>query len=163
MSRFGDELRREREERGVTIDAICAATKVSSQHVAALEAGELEKLPGGVFRRGIARSYVQALGLNEAPWMERFDTTCRAAGLGGESERDWVEFAQNVKRGRAGERGGRGLQWLGVMLLMGLVGVLGWFVWRLARHRYAEAPVTSASSSRSGAATAAPASVDRAE
>ena len=36
---FGEELRRAREERGVAVEAICAATKVPARHIRALEAG----------------------------------------------------------------------------------------------------------------------------
>ena len=39
MVAFGEELRREREERGVALEAICTATKVPIRHIRALEAG----------------------------------------------------------------------------------------------------------------------------
>ena len=69
MERFCDELRWEREQRKVSIEAICEQTKVSPRHLRALEAGDYSELPGGVFRKGIVRSYLAALGLEESAWL----------------------------------------------------------------------------------------------
>ena len=84
MERFCDQLRRERERRKVSIEAICEETKVSSRHLHALEAGEYGQLPGGVFRKGIVRSYLAAVGLDETTWIERFEATLRESGAGHE-------------------------------------------------------------------------------
>src|SRR6202020_2822164 len=80
MERFCDELRWERERRKVSIEKICEETKVASRHLLALEAGEYDALPGGVFRKGIVRSYLRALGLDEVPWIERFEASLRESG-----------------------------------------------------------------------------------
>src|ERR1700748_602435 len=101
MERFCDELRHERERRKVSIEAICEQTKVASRHLLALEAGEYSALPGGVFRKGIVRSYLAALGLDEAPWIERFEASLRESGASAEGN-DWTEFAENVRRNRVG-------------------------------------------------------------
>ena len=81
MAAFGEELRRAREERGMAMEAICAATKVPLKHIRALEAGALAELPGGVFRRGFVRSYLGVLGLEEGSWMRRFEESCRESGM----------------------------------------------------------------------------------
>jgi cytoskeleton protein RodZ len=138
MTRFGDELRREREARGVGVEQICAATKVSAQNVLSLEAGEYRQLPGGVFRKGIVRSYLSALGLEETVWIERFEVSCREMGLGEESDRDWVEFAQNVKKSRSPEQSGMGLRWVGVVLLMVMLWAIAWLAWYLVQHKRLE-------------------------
>src|SRR5205085_7312910 len=80
MERFCDELRGERERRQVSIETICDLTKVASRHLLALEAGEYGALPGGVFRKGIVRSYLGALGLEEDHWIQRFETSLRESG-----------------------------------------------------------------------------------
>ena len=59
MKTFSDELRRERERQGVSLATISQATKVSERHLRELEAGDLASLPGGVFRKGIVRSYLE--------------------------------------------------------------------------------------------------------
>ena len=131
MVEFGRELRRARENRGVPVDAVCAITKVSARHVEALEAGHLEELPGGVFRKGIVRSYLDAVGLEEMPWMERFESCLRASGVGSESEQlEWGEFAENIKRNRAAPEPPTGMRWLGIVLMFLVLLICGWLAWR---------------------------------
>jgi cytoskeletal protein RodZ len=134
MERFGDELRMERERRQVTLETVCAVTKISVRHLQALEAGNYSDLPGGVFRKGIIRSYLNAVGLEEAGWLERFEDALR--GLGTRSEEEgWAEFAENVRRNRAGRTGSRlDSRWIGVAVMIGMLVVLGWGVWKFVLH-----------------------------
>ena len=124
---FGKELQQQRVKRGIELEAIAAGTRVSVRHLRALE-GELRaELPGGVFNKGILRSYCQFVGLEENEWMQRFATS----PLGTAAEPDWEEFAENVRRNRpvGGMRQGR--RWGGVALMaMGVV-LLAWCAWRL--------------------------------
>jgi cytoskeleton protein RodZ len=134
MIQFGQELRREREDRGVSVDAICAVTKVSFRHVEALEAGRLSELPGGVFRKGIVRSYISAVGLEEAPWIERFEASLREQSAGVPREQDWVEFAENVSRSRGAGSEAAGLRWFGVVLMLAGLVVCGLLTWKYVLH-----------------------------
>lgn len=134
MERFCDELRHERERRKVSIETICEQTKVSSRHLLALEAGEYSSLPGGVFRKGIVRSYLSALGLDGAPWMERFETSLRESGTPNPEGKDWIEFAENVRRNRVGGESPTGSRWMGVAVMLGSLAALGWGVWKFALH-----------------------------
>ena len=133
MERFCDELRFERERRQISIETICETTKVSLRHLLALEAGNYGDLPGGVFRKGIVRSYVTALGMEEMPWIQRFETSLRESGAATENE-DWAEFAENVRRNRAGTESQTNMRWMGVVLMVGAVILLAWCVWRFALH-----------------------------
>jgi len=139
VTAFGEELRRAREDRGVAVEAICSATKLSARHIRALEAGAFWELPGGLFRRGFLRSYLGALGLKEDPWMQRFEQSCRESGLKEPDEREWVPFAENVKNSRmdmrrgTGAGMGKGWAWAGIMLAV--LALAGWFGWRLMLHR----------------------------
>lgn len=65
MPSFGENLRREREMRGVTLQEISAATKISVRFLQALEDEEFAKLPGGIFTRSFIRAYAKYLGLDE--------------------------------------------------------------------------------------------------
>jgi cytoskeleton protein RodZ len=65
MPSFGENLRREREMRGVTLEEIAAATKISVRFLEAIEAEEFSKLPGGIFTRSFLRTYAKYLGLDE--------------------------------------------------------------------------------------------------
>jgi cytoskeletal protein RodZ len=62
---FGEHLKREREMRGVTIEEISAATRISTRFLEALENEHWDELPGGVFNRGFIRSVARFLGLDE--------------------------------------------------------------------------------------------------
>ena len=134
MERFGDELRRERERRKVTLEAIRAVTKVSVSHLQALEAGNYGDLPGGVFRKGIVRSYLNALELDASPWLEKFDAILRESGASQPESNDWVEFAENVRRNRGGIDPGTRSRWVGVAVMMGTLVGLGWGVWKFVLH-----------------------------
>jgi cytoskeletal protein RodZ len=134
MERFCDELRWERERRQVSIETICDQTKVASRHLLALEAGEYSALPGGVFRKWIVRSYLAALGLDEVPWIERFEASLRESGAASSEAKDWTEFAENVRRNRGGSESPNTMRWMGVAMMLGSLMALGWGVWKFALH-----------------------------
>jgi cytoskeleton protein RodZ len=135
MERFCDELRWEREQRNVSIETICAVTKVQPRYFQALEAGDYSNLPGGVFRKGILRGYLSVLGLDEAVWMERFEANFASASDVGANSEDWVEFAENVRRTRTQSRPQTGMRWLGVAGMFALLVIIGWLVWTRVVHR----------------------------
>lgn len=62
---FGEHLKREREMRGVTLEEISAATRISMRFLEALEKEQWGSLPGGIFNRGFIRAVARFLGLNE--------------------------------------------------------------------------------------------------
>jgi cytoskeleton protein RodZ len=133
MERFGDELRRERERRQVSMERVSTETKISLRHLQALEAGEYGELPGGVFRKGIVRGYLTTVGLEESPWMERFEASLRESGADTQNT-DWTEFAENVRRNRSGGGQKMNMRWMGVGSMVTMLGVLGWAVWKFALH-----------------------------
>jgi transcriptional regulator with XRE-family HTH domain len=61
---LGTWLRRERERRGVTLTDIAEQTKLSVPLLQGLEADDLSRWPGGIFRRAFARSYATAIGVD---------------------------------------------------------------------------------------------------
>ena len=134
MERFGDELRLERERRQISVERICEETKVSARHVVALEAGDYGELPGGVFRKGIVRSYLAAMGLDELTWMQRFEKSLQESGMAGPNGSDWVEFAENVRRSRGAVESRNSVRWMGVAMMLLSLAALGWSVWRFALH-----------------------------
>lgn len=62
---FGEHLKREREMRGVSLEEISAATRISIRFLEALENEQWERLPGGIFNRGFIRAVARFLGLDE--------------------------------------------------------------------------------------------------
>lgn len=72
MASFGERMRREREMRGITLEAISEKTKITTRTLEALEKDDFDKLPGGIFNKGFVRSYAQFLGMNEEQVLKDF-------------------------------------------------------------------------------------------
>jgi len=64
LASFGEELRREREIRGISLKEIADATKISKRFLEAIERNDHRTLPAPVFTRGFIREYARYLGLN---------------------------------------------------------------------------------------------------
>ncbi len=65
MGSFGERLRREREMRGIGLDEIATATKISTRNLRALEEEKFDQLPGGIFNKGFVRAYAKFLGIDQ--------------------------------------------------------------------------------------------------
>jgi len=61
---FGEHLLRGREQKQCSVEEIADITKISIHQLRALERGDLQRLPGGIYRRAIVRQYAEAVGLN---------------------------------------------------------------------------------------------------
>jgi cytoskeleton protein RodZ len=64
MGSFGENLRRERELRGVSLREIADNTKISIRFLEALEEDRVDVLPGGLFPRSFVRQYAIFVGLD---------------------------------------------------------------------------------------------------
>ncbi len=65
MTSFGENLRKAREARDITLQEIAASTKIGTRALQALEDERFEQLPGGIFNKGFVRSYARCVGLDE--------------------------------------------------------------------------------------------------
>src|SRR5512143_2651764 len=65
MPTLGEELRRRREERGVSLAEIAEATRIGTRFLKAIETDNFSILPGGIFTRSFIRAYAKHVGLNE--------------------------------------------------------------------------------------------------
>ena len=61
---FGEELRRERLIREISLEEISQATKISVRLLRALEESDLKRLPAPTFTRGFIRAYARHLGID---------------------------------------------------------------------------------------------------
>ena len=61
LASFGEELRREREIRGISLKEISDATKISKRFLEAIERNDHRTLPAPVFTRGFVREYARYL------------------------------------------------------------------------------------------------------
>lgn len=73
LGSFGEELRREREIRGISLKEIADATKISKRFLDALERNDHRTLPAPVFTRGFVREYARYVGLNAEDMVNRYN------------------------------------------------------------------------------------------
>lgn len=73
MASLGQELKQEREKRGISLEEISRATKISYRFLQAIENDNYELLPGGFFNRAFLRAYLRYLGLEEKPYLDRYE------------------------------------------------------------------------------------------
>jgi len=136
-SPFGEHLKRERELRGVSIEEVSAATRISTKFLEAIERGRWDQLPGGAFNRGFIRSASKFLGLDEDSMVAEYALETNANGSSHavdrqdkELPRDWRPFAV-----------------FGAIVLVVLAALVaaGWYAaYRIKAHRRAQATVAAA-------------------
>src|SRR4030088_2804677 len=73
LATFGEELRREREIRGISLKEIADSTKISRRFLEAIERNDHKTLPAPVFTRGFVREYARYLGLNADEMVNRYN------------------------------------------------------------------------------------------
>lgn len=64
MATHGEKLKETRLKQGKSIHDIAGQTRISSQFLEAIEADQLDAIPGAFFRRSFLKQYATALGLN---------------------------------------------------------------------------------------------------
>ncbi len=99
-----------REEKNWALDDISAHLKVSVAKLRALEAGELDKLPGPAFAVGLLRSYAKLIAIDPTPFIEElhrvdglFKTELSTPGMHGGSlprNHELVIWKGRLKKGR---------------------------------------------------------------
>jgi len=73
LASFGEDLRKEREIRGISLKEISDATKISKRFLEALEGNDHRTLPAPVFTRGFVREYARYVGLNAEEMVNRYN------------------------------------------------------------------------------------------
>jgi len=62
----GQLLRRAREQKGLSLEDISKQTRIPNRHLASIESGDFDALPGRTYAIGFAKSYARAVGLSDA-------------------------------------------------------------------------------------------------
>jgi Helix-turn-helix domain/Domain of unknown function (DUF4115) len=81
--------------RGVSLQELSSATRISTRFLTAIENGHWEELPGGAFNRGFIRSASRYLGLDEDGMVAEYSLEVKGNGAWhtevrpARSERDW--------------------------------------------------------------------------
>ena len=79
LAAFGRWLTRERELRGLSLDEVARATKLTPGVVEALESGEESRMPPRAYVVGYLRSYAAAVGLGADEVVLRYEEAAGAA------------------------------------------------------------------------------------
>jgi len=121
---FGEELRKQREIRGISLKEIADATKIGKRYLEAIEKNDFAALPAPVFSRGFVREYARYLGLTPDEMVDRYMHFVRS-----DAERN-QELPESLReRGSMVEipsRAGRNL-WIFALVLFILTAGIWWF------------------------------------
>ncbi len=79
---LGQELRRARERRGISLADIAESTKITRSLLEGLERGDCSRWPGGIYTRAYVRDYARAIGLAPDDVLARFVACFAAASTG---------------------------------------------------------------------------------
>lgn len=80
MAAISETLRQARLRSGVDLNLLAAKTKINPRYLQAIEQGEFDKLPGGVFARMFIKQYADAVGLDGASFAEEFQRVAPSFG-----------------------------------------------------------------------------------
>jgi cytoskeletal protein RodZ len=77
-----------RRSRGITLDQISESTKISKRFLLAIEAGDFDQLPGGIFNTSYLKQYARAIDFDEDDLLEYYysKTGAGTSDDGGNSE-----------------------------------------------------------------------------
>ena len=71
----GESLARAREERGLSVEDVTAATRIRGGLIRSIESDDFRPCGGAVYARGHIRNISRVLGIDPAPLVEEFDRT----------------------------------------------------------------------------------------
>jgi cytoskeleton protein RodZ len=77
---LGEQLRRAREARGVSLREISEQTRITMRHLEAIETDDYKHLPGGIFNKSFIRAYARQVRFDEARALDLYERTARSLG-----------------------------------------------------------------------------------
>lgn len=77
---LGEQLRRAREARGVSLREISEQTRITMRHLEAIEADDYQHLPGGIFNKSFIKAYARQVGFDEQRALDLYARTARERG-----------------------------------------------------------------------------------
>ncbi len=126
MAAYGERLKQARLKQGKSLQDLAAQTRISVQFLEAIEAGNLDAIPGEFFRRSFLKQYASALGVNPDEVQPERPMEFRSLGGAAEAPLAEVRYHEPPDLPPLPAMGqSRGVSWRQVFLSVGLlVGVL---------------------------------------
>ena len=161
MGTFGENMQREREMRGITLQEIALSTKIGVRSLQALEEEDFEKLPGGIFNKGFVRAYARYLGIDEEQAVADFQAA--------RTEKMPAPFGQTLQKVYQTQppkesHSGIIVVLVLVVLVLGGLGYLGWRMkWLEKMHILSSSPTGTVAAPEPVAATSPAPSVTPSE
>ncbi|OJY67233.1 MAG: hypothetical protein BGP16_17740 [Sphingobium sp. 66-54] len=118
-----ERMRHAREAAGLTLEDVAARTRVPMRHLAALEAGDYQALPGTTYAAGFSRAFARVVGLDEAPLVAKVRAEIDEQGGVGQGP---YEIEEPVDPSSVPPRM---LAWAAAILVLLLAG--GYAIWRM--------------------------------
>jgi cytoskeleton protein RodZ len=127
---FGARLKREREQRKITLDEIAVSTKIGTRFLAAIEEDRFDQLPGGIFNKGFIRAYARHLGMDENQAIADFVAASEPSLPEPPPQNAPVlaALAERVPEAKKRSRGDGGIPW-GIFAIVLLVLACGFALW----------------------------------
>ncbi|MCU0571376.1 MAG: helix-turn-helix domain-containing protein [Syntrophobacteraceae bacterium] len=98
MHELAEHLRAERQKQGLTVAFISEKTRISGSMIDALEAGDFDRIGIPLIIRGFIRSYCEALGLESAPLIEKYEQHIGSYDRQGKGLRKYGEWCRSIRR-----------------------------------------------------------------
>jgi len=118
-----EQMRRAREAAGLTLEDMATRTRVPIRHLAALEAGDYQALPGTTYAAGFSRAFARVVGLEEAQLVAKVRAEIDEQGGVGQGP---YEIEEPVDPSSVPPRT---LAWAAAILVLLLAG--GYAIWRM--------------------------------
>lgn len=81
VNSLGEQLRRAREARNISLREISEQTRISMRFLEAIEADDYRSLPGGIFNRSFIKAHARHVGFDEREALEAYARTAREQGV----------------------------------------------------------------------------------
>ena len=81
MQTFGSYLKKQRDEKKITLKEVALLTNITERYLDFIEKDDYEKVPEGPFIRGYISSYATAIGIDAHETLDRFDSLCKERNI----------------------------------------------------------------------------------
>ena len=68
-----------RQQKGISLEAIAASTKLSVRQLEAIESGDFSRLPGGIYNTSYIKQYARAIEFDETDLLAFYQDRCNPA------------------------------------------------------------------------------------